>query len=648
MSNDFERFNFRLPEKLEPSKPVEGPVGPHLFRISQDTTQDVDFYLSMSPPSSPQESRAGPKYSAERRYQPEPPEVSLDSVPLREWTPRQVTQWMVDFGFEQSLIEKFRMHDISGAILEDLQFGDLKELGVHSFGQRHSLWNEIRRLRGGESAVSPASVADQPPPRTERSPACSDPATPDHDSARSPMVGQRRARRALRPDDVISPAESASIVAIEQLLPKPHYCSKGENCSKWQKQQRKLAKIAKEFPLELQQIGEANASPTSTAFRPTSEVVPSVVASSDLLGPGSLPALRLDEDVLKVVQSRDPQENVRQFLSFQHVGGSLEEPTTPPYEMFPPLSPPSNTQAPHGHLRRLPKLTIPEAQSPTADTFSPDRTVIRPTRTPITAMEIKDQHNPHDIFRLGSPASAMDVPVTAIPLGPIAREDSHSVPPDMRFGGGLISRSLSRHGYRQPMEPVSRPQTCAPPVRSTSRASNRRQPSFAMAPVEEQDLTPINGEDEMTSTVQEVNHAGWMKKRKTKMLRHEWHENHCRLNGTRLAMHRNSKTSDILEAIDVEEYAVACSSLASNKLGAAFKSLKINGKKKEGDPAAFSFQLVPAADKKGILNAATGKTHHFAVKTRDERIDWMRELMLAKALRQKGEGCEINVNGNAI
>ena len=622
--------------------------------MSQDTAQDVDFYLSMSPPTSPQEYRAAPRIVKDNFHQPEPSNISLSGVPLRAWTPRQVTQWMVDFGFEQSLIEKFRMHDISGAILEDLQFGDLKELGIHSFGQRHSLWNEIRRLRGSDMVPSPAAVAEQPckttrqtSPRTERSPDCSSPATPEEDSGRSSATGQRRARRAIRPDDVISPAESASIVAIEQLLPKPHHCSKGENCSKWQKQQRKLAKIAKEFPLELQQIGEANASPTSTSFRPASEAVPSVVASSDLLGPGTRPALRLDENVLRVVQSRDPQENVRQFLNFQHVGEEPEEPTTPPYEMFPPLSPPSNTQAPHGHLRRLPKLMIPEVQAPAADVF-PDRNIARPSRTPVTAMEMKDQTNPHDIFRLGSPASAMDVPVTAIPLGPIAREESNSVPPDMRFGCNPISRSTSRLGHRQPVSPIGRPHTCAPPSRSASRTSHRRQPSFAMAAVEERVLSPINGEDELTPTTQEVNHAGWMKKRKTKMLRHEWHENHFRLNGTRLAMHRDSKASDILEAIDVDEYAVACSSIASNKLGAAFKSLKISGKKKEGDPAAFAFQLVPAAEKKGILNAATGRTHHFAVKTRDERIDWMRELMLAKALRQKGEGCEINVNGNAM
>ncbi len=47
-------------------------------------------------------------------------------------------------------------------------------------------------------------------------------------------------------------------------------------------------------------------------------------------------------------------------------------------------------------------------------------------------------------------------------------------------------------------------------------------------------------------------------------------------------------------------------------------------------------------------STARGKTHHFAVKSRDDRIDWMRELMLAKALKQKGEGAEVSVNGNMI
>ena len=559
------------------------------------------------------------------------------------------------------------MHDISGTILKDLQFGDLKELGIVSFGQRHLLWNEIRNLRGGLSVpVTPAddvchspsppvaATAQQKPMVEHRTNECSSPTSPDDGASKSPASRQRRARRALRPDDVISPGESASIVAIEQLLPKPHHCSKGENCSKWRKRQRKLERIMKEFPGEFEQIVEANVSPSEVTVRPVSEAVPSIVASSDLLGPGRLPALRINEEALRVVQTRDPQENVRQFLNFQHMNEPIEaerEPTTPPYEMFPPLSPPQNTQAPHGNLSMLPKLTIPVTQP--QDAFSPNsHTAIQRLRSPITAMQ---DRNYHDIYRLGSPASAMDVPVTAIPTGPVARDESQSVPPDMRFGEDPISRSTSRAAHRQQWEawsPVVRPSTTnpersAPIQRSASRSSHRRQPNFAMPLVEETHLSPID--DEKTPTIADVNHAGWMKKRKTKMLRHEWHEHHCRLNGTTLAMHRDSKAMEALEYIDVDEYAVACSSLASNKLNSAFKSLKIVSKKdKKDDVSAFSFQLVPAAEKRSILSAATGKTHHFAVKTRDERIDWMRELMLAKALKQKADGCEVNHNGQVM
>lgn len=646
-----EGFDFQIHDKSLPPKPVEGPTGPHLFRSSQEVTQDVDFYLSMSPVYPSHEDQAVPAPRLSQYQSSRPNELPRREVSVRDWTPQEVAAWMNESGFEESLVDKFRMHDISGAILMDLHFGDLKELGIVSFGQRHCLWNEIRTLKNGD--VGPVSA---PPPdesfssaaldrqRSVRVAECSNPATPE-DDVRSPTLGQRRARRARRSDDIISPGESASIVAIEQLLPKPHHCSKGENCSKWQKQQRKLARIAKEFPLELEQIEDAVPSPTDTSVRPTSDAGPSVVASSDVLGPARLPALRLDENILRVVQSRDPQENVRQFLNFQHLDEPVEEPATPPYEMFPPLSPPRHTQPPHDHLRRLPKLSIPSGTPP--DLLSPDRTAIRTRATPITALGARDHD---DVFRIGSPASEMNVPLTAIPTGPIERDVSQSVPPDMQFGARTISRSSSsRAEHRGPaFVPVDRPATCAPIERSASRVSHRRQPSFAMARVDENVLSPIDGRDERTPTVTNVNHAGWMKKRKTKMLRHEWHDNHFRLNGTRLAMHRDSQALDELESIDVDEYAVACSTMASTKLGAAFKSLKISGKKKDGDAAAFSFQLVPAAEKKGMLHAATGKTHHFAVKTRDERIDWMRELMLAKALKQKTEGCEVHVNGNMI
>jgi hypothetical protein len=127
-------------------------------------------------------------------------------------------------------------------------------------------------------------------------------------------------------------------------------------------------------------------------------------------------------------------------------------------------------------------------------------------------------------------------------------------------------------------------------------------------------------------------------------------------------MHKDARALETLEALDVDDYAIACSSMASSKLNAAFKAMNIklgSGKDhaKIHDEAAFTFQLIPVAIEKGqrvkknresSLGTASNKTHHFAVKSRDDRIDWMRELMLAKALKQKGDGFEINVNGNMI
>jgi hypothetical protein len=162
-----------------------------------------------------------------------------------------------------------------------------------------------------------------------------------------------------------------------------------------------------------------------------------------------------------------------------------------------------------------------------------------------------------------------------------------------------------------------------------------------------------------------------MRKRKTHFLRHEWQEGYFTLKGTRLAMHKDSCNTDrTLEYVDIDDYAVACASVGSqSKLSAAFKAvhLRHHDRVDKKDIGAFAFQLVPqgkdgarlrkrdsflaGGSSSGVLGEGvngTGRTHHFAVKGRDERIDWMRELMLAKALKQKGEGYEVCVNGNMI
>lgn len=157
----------------------------------------------------------------------------------------------------------------------------------------------------------------------------------------------------------------------------------------------------------------------------------------------------------------------------------------------------------------------------------------------------------------------------------------------------------------------------------------------------------------------DVTRNGWMKKRKTtRLLRHEWQDAHFTLRGTNLAMHKDEneahRVSRALDVVDVDDYAVACSSLAtSSKLTAAFKrSILRSGNSLSNDQAAFAFSLVPANkenEKKLLFGNGNVKSHHFAVKTRDDRIDWMRELMLAKALRKGREaGSSMQVNGNMI
>ncbi|KAF4636090.1 hypothetical protein G7Y89_g1986 [Cudoniella acicularis] len=686
-SHEFHGFNFDL---TAVKKPVEGPRGPHLFRSSVDSslTSDEQYVLAMSPMT--------PRPSSTQRAAldaPEVPEIpthhrplsplsndveDLDLSEVAEWSPNQVARWMKDAGLEPTIVEKFRENDISGAILITLKFEDLRELDIQSFGQRTKVWNEIHILRG-----SAPSTPKPPTPIEEVSSPCTEFRRPSRQDSREGRerlrldCGEREGSRTRKPsrrprrEDVITPLESVSIVGIEQLMPKPHKCSKGENCSKWRKQQRLIDAFKKEHPVSPE--GGAiwvagnpgnplTASPVAEAARPISDAVPSVVASSDVLGPGPVPQFHhLQEASLRNVQSRDPQDNVKNFLQFQHLDPrnmnfSSEEPPTPPYEMFPTL------KGPLSGLRGLPRLAIPPprpappARSASANAFSP----YRMDRAEAMSPELRNAtQSPSTVYRFGTPFSEMDVPVTAVNLGPVSREASQSVPPNMSYRQP-IQRTQSRSSARRPSFPAM--------PRLDENLPSAPQTRFNHPQPPPQGAYPWTQEKSLASrTDDDIAHAGYMKKRKTKMLRHEWHEHHFTLKGTRLAMHKDESALETLEYIDVDDYAVACSSLASgSKLNAAFKAMNISrGNKDKKDEAAFSFQLIPAAIEKGVrlrkrestmagasgaddAKAASNKTHYFAVKSRDERIDWMRELMLAKALKQKSEGYEVNVNGNMI
>ncbi|KAJ0291178.1 hypothetical protein COL940_000366 [Colletotrichum noveboracense] len=732
------------------NKPIEGPSGPHLFRSSAESYFDEailtlspvtpktarpfdDFkYTKLPPPPVPRQQNAPFQFTYEE----------FQSRELVSWTPEMVAQSMLNAGIELSVAGRFVENDINGPILITLKFEDLKELDIPSFGMRTRVWNQIQLLRDSRpsSPRAPTPIQDEPSREVKKEAREIRAAERQTDECSlKPRKSSRRRQKKASHDDIITPMESVSIVGIEQVVPKPHHCPKGEDCSRFKKQQRLIAAFRKEHPfvdMEKETVvitGNPGNPETARALtpkeilRPISDSGPSVVASSDVLGPGNATPLQyLQEATLRNVTSRDPQDNVRQFLDFQR-RQSNSVPPTPPFEMGAPAMKPQ----PDG-LRKLPKLSIPGKQAPVrpsnlrASTVPPVTQPIDRVMSPQQQQQSfvpyvmdraeamsPDLQSPVNPYRFGTPFSEMDVPVTAIPMDRVARDISQSVPPEMNYRAGTqkqqpLVRTQSRASARRPSFPVlpALDENNATPIARTSprhssprspRSSTRTQPlqapprvNYPWSPVErthpfEQAIPPIShlaGAIPVKQAVEEaqrdgVTFQGPMKKRKTKMLRHEWNDTFCTLKGTRLAVHKDERTVDrTLEYVDIDDYAIACSSLASqSKLSAAFRAVHFSSHSREkSDPvAAFSFQLIPQdknaaklRKRESALNGfthhhsnstssvpaeganGTGKTHHFAVKSRDERIDWMRELMLAKAMRQKGDGFEVSVNGNMI
>lgn len=693
---------------------TSGPVGPHLFRLSggseKNGSPDVEPMPDHTPIYSPLYASSKPE--AGRRDDPIPdqtnPKPKSDAsqpwgIDVESWSPQDVVRWMQYLGFDDEVVEKFFINDISGSILMELQPEDLKELDIPSFGKRHRLLGCIRQLRNSitslptsETQASSGVTAREPTPTqqtlaAEASSSCSGSPVMEEEKPESKPKKERRHRHRhhRRRRHEVVPEKSVSIVAIEQLLPKLHTCSKGENCAKWQKQQNKIERLAKYLPIEsfggsIILTGDpGNAAHTQTLLRtPKSEITPSVVASSDALGPNQRPDPKdLSETALNDVQQRDAQENVRNFLNFQRLSRlkPVNDPATPPRELFPspetdsPASAKTNLTE---NLRNLPKLRIPKTHTSSSLTpnHSAQRTITpsilqkKQTFTPQTShgspIPRESLYSPGDFYRAdphygqSTPWSEMDIPVIDIPVGPVARDVSQSVPPNMRFGGhdDPIARPASTKAVNHRRKPSLQ---CVPPSRTLERLDE----SSLLSPIDTpEDLertpraphcrNPFNGPED----AKDVTHSGWMKKRKTtRLLRHEWEDHHFTLKGTRLAMYADEEASQrntkALEHIDVDDYAVACSSLPTHsKLTAAFKKTVLKRKDDVQGEAAFGFSLIPSPqgnvpDRKTLfLNGP--KPHHFAVKTRDERIDWMRELMLAKALRRGREsGASVKVNG---
>ncbi|KAL3705074.1 hypothetical protein TMatcc_008746 [Talaromyces marneffei ATCC 18224] len=710
-------FDFHFDEK-----PIMGPNGPHLFRSSMSSDEmsyEVDFMLAKTPTvaifrrSVTEERRDTPLpgHDDSTEYTPQAQELksinaavsALDESEVRSWSPPDVVRWMQESGFDDSVIEKFFINDISGAILLDLRSEDLKELDIQSFGKRRHVMNSIQHLR--DSFMLPnneTSTSSHDHSSTDCTSSSESASTPTKDSNKKKHRRRRNHRshkKSLVAHKDLNPDDSASIVAIEQFLPKPHRCSKGENCRKWQKQQRKIARLAKDLPIDvdaarLMSEDYEDQPPLTSKSLPNMDPMPtpSIVASSDVLGPEQTPVFQISEEKLSEIGPRDPQENVRQYLNFQHLSKLQPVPqvaSKPDLCSSPDIDSPDSirtTTSLADNLRSLPKLTIPvnhhivvpgtfsaslSAQrtvtpsilrrQPNFATNSIDGTLHSALPQPMTYGSCispadyvgspSDFYRSHDFYQQTSPLSEIDVPVTAIPLGPIERTESQSVPPNMRFG----------RDFYVTVDPINRP--------ASTKANNYRYPSMINSALDRVDeLGPIDTEEDFATTpranprsANDITHSGWMRKRKTtRMLRHEWEDHHFTLKGTRLAMYEDERASrrdsKAIEYIDVDDYAVACSSIpSSSKLTAAFKKTVLKRKSSAQDEAAFAFSLIPAPSGKttGVerrnVFVSNGKSHHFAVKTRDERIDWMRELMLAKALKKgKDSGDAVHVNGQAF
>lgn len=571
------------------SKPVTGPIGPHLFRAhSTDSSHEI---LDLSPLPVPK--------TETRRVSTLPAAVAqLDETQVRDWSPSQVANWMAEAGFEASVVEKFLIHDIYGSVLLDLQFEDLKEIDIESFGKRRKVMTSIQHLRNSSMISSDLHFA---PSSTSEKPLHSVTRAPHADEIRFVATQKLKPRRARRAhDDIITPAESVSIVAIEQLLPEPHVCPKGEQCSKWQKQQRKIQKLTEDFVNEIEK-------PDNKSVIAPSTVGPSVAGSSDVFGPSSLP---ITAERLNTVQPRDPQESVRQFLDFQS--------THKTRDLSPPSAPSALFAAKSSNLRQeLPRLTIP-SQIQSHD--SPDRTPISALRNPTqvqnelkAALRNDPFHyggvaSPVDVYRVQSPMSATDIPITAIPIDPCQRNASQSVPPEMRYGN---TPTIA-------VEPIQRS--------SSTRPVRRRQPSFVPAVTPVVESPPV-----VTSEIDLANHVGWMRKRMpARMLRHEWQDQYFNLNGSRLDMFKNEQDSKILDTIDVDAYEVHAYTTASgSKLKSAFSKATSNASKEP----SFAFTLIPE-DQKEKRIFEKSRNHHFAVSSGKDRVEWMRKLMLAKAMKK--------------
>jgi hypothetical protein len=153
-----------------------------------------------------------------------------------------------------------------------------------------------------------------------------------------------------------------------------------------------------------------------------------------------------------------------------------------------------------------------------------------------------------------------------------------------------------------------------------------------------------------TATGPEVAYSGWMRQRKTRLLRHEWVLRFYRLTGTLLTVH----TSDAhvhatpLKTYDIFEHSITSEGPATRtKLNVWMKRLKLSAPPPEDRP--FNFEVVPNVFMLGPQDQTQGtrrlKVRYFTVDSNEVRQDWLRYVMHATNDRRLVEGIVTRVNG---
>lgn len=557
---------------------IQGPTGPHLFQqtlglpkpLFYDTTLQMSPLFPKASPDRfcPQTSKSSGPDSPELPPQQATTagtESPVSGSGVHHWSTVQVALWLGQTGIDDVTARKFVENDITGSVLLNLDFDDLKELEIRSLGKRHRIWNQIGALRcdqdphatdgnGGSRRRRPGFDTRSPEVSSR---GCVDrprdtPSTGVESQTLDSWIGSRR--------EPLTPGDSISIVAIEEIVPKPHWCSKGQECKTFKKRQRTIERMNVDYCTSLNAaallartaspsaVRQARLEPLDLHGGPDDEPLPrdpSLVGSSDALGPTRPVNLVIQERCLDRLERTDAQDIVKQYLTLQHMTD------TDPFEssalgdeagleLFPERS---VVLTPSHEVATLPRpIGFPRSASAGA---SPSL-----SRQPSSAW-------PSMLRRRGTPASDSHVPLGALATPAIAREESHSVPPDMHYRSPVLLKPDAR------------------------RTRPWRRASLQLSPVLESACDEIDAGRRSVGARDDGREppdmSGWMRKRKNKMLRHEWIRQHARLSGTQLALHATAQARDVkpLETVDVKEYDVELiGRVGESRLNAALSTLR--------------------------------------------------------------------------